>query len=75
MNVFSRVVVEETIRRHVTHIGYVTYVAFLAILAIGVSRFGPPAAMWPTLIGLFSVSGGMNSQGEGRFYLDLGQPF
>jgi hypothetical protein len=55
MNVFSRVVIEETIRRHVTHIGYVTYVAFLAILGVGVSQFGSPAAMWPTLVGLLSI--------------------
>jgi hypothetical protein len=32
-------------------------------------------AFWPTLLGLLSVSGGMNSHGERRFYLDLGQPF
>ena len=55
MNVFSRVVIEETIRRHVTHIGYVTYVAFLAIVGVGVSQFGSPAALWPTLVGLLSI--------------------
>src|SRR5688572_14704120 len=55
MNLFSRVVIEETIRRHVTHIGYVTYVAFLAIIGVGVSQFGSPAAMWPTLVGLLSI--------------------
>ena len=55
MNVFSRVVVEETIRRHLTHIGYITYVAFMAIVAVGISQFGPPGAMWPTLVGLLSI--------------------
>lgn len=55
MNLFSRVVIEETIRRHLTHIGYVTYVAFMAIVAIGVSQFGPPGAMWPTLVGLLAI--------------------
>ena len=60
MNVFSvsllsKVVIEETIRRHLTHIGYVTYVAYMAIVAVGVSQFGPPAAMWPTLVGLLSI--------------------
>lgn len=55
MNVFSRIVIQETIRRHLTHIGYVTFVAFLAIVAVGVSQFGPPGAMWPTLVGLLSI--------------------
>jgi hypothetical protein len=55
MNVFNRVVIEETIRRHVTHIGYIAYLAFLAIVAMGVSKFGPPAAAWPTLIGLLAI--------------------
>jgi ABC-type transport system involved in multi-copper enzyme maturation permease subunit len=55
MNLFSRVVIQETIRRHLTHIGYVTYVAFLGIVAVGVSQFGPPGAMWPTLVGLLSI--------------------
>ena len=51
----SGVVVEETIRRHVTHIGYVTYVAFLAIVALWVSRFDVPAAAWPSLVGLLAI--------------------
>jgi ABC-type transport system involved in multi-copper enzyme maturation permease subunit len=55
MNVFSRVVVQETIRRHLTHVGYVTFVAFLAIVAVGVSQFGPPGGMWPTLVGLLAI--------------------
>jgi ABC-type transport system involved in multi-copper enzyme maturation permease subunit len=55
MNLFSRVVVVETIRRHLTHIGYITYVAFMAIVAVGVSQFGPPGAMWPTLVGLLAI--------------------
>ena len=45
MNVFSRVVIQETIRRHVTHIGFVTYVAFMAIISVGVSQFGSPSAV------------------------------
>lgn len=55
MNLFSRVVIEETIRRHVTDLVYITYVAFMAIVAVGVSQFGPPAAMWPTLVGLLTI--------------------
>jgi ABC-type transport system involved in multi-copper enzyme maturation permease subunit len=55
MNVLSSVVIEETIRRHVTHIGYLTYVAFLAIVSVGVSQFGPPAGAWPSLVGLLAI--------------------
>ena len=55
MNVFSRVVIEETIRRHLTNVAFVAYVAFLAIVGIGVSLFGPPAAGWPTLVGLLAI--------------------
>lgn len=51
----SGVVVEETIRRHITHIGYVTYVAFLAIVGLGVSRFDSPGAAWPSLVGLLAI--------------------
>jgi ABC-type transport system involved in multi-copper enzyme maturation permease subunit len=56
----SIVVVRETIRRHVTNIGYLAYVAFLPILGLGVSRFGPPAAAWPTLVGLLAIITGCN---------------
>jgi ABC-type transport system involved in multi-copper enzyme maturation permease subunit len=55
MNLFSGVVIEETIRRHVTHIGYLTYVAFMSIVAIGVSQLGPAGAAWPSLVGLLSI--------------------
>jgi ABC-type transport system involved in multi-copper enzyme maturation permease subunit len=51
----SMVVVRETIRRHVTNVGYLTYVAFLPILALGVARFGPPGAAWPSLVGLLAI--------------------
>ncbi len=55
MNVLSRVVIEETIRRHITHVGFITYVAFLAIVGLGTSQFAPPAAMWPSLVGLLAI--------------------
>ena len=51
----SGVVVEETIRRHVTHIGFATYVALLAIVGMGVSRFDAPGAVWPTLVGWLAI--------------------
>lgn len=55
MNLFSRIVIEETIRRHITHIGFVTYVAFMAIVGLGVSQFSAPASMWPSLVGLLAI--------------------
>ncbi|HYC62331.1 MAG TPA: ABC transporter permease [Thermoanaerobaculia bacterium] len=51
----SRVVIEETIRRHVTNIAYITYVALLAIIGVGVSRFGSTGAGWPTFVALLSI--------------------
>ena len=45
-----RVVVEETIRRHVTHAGYLTYLALLAIVSLGISRFDSPGAAWPSMV-------------------------
>ena len=51
----SRVVIEETIRRHVTNIAYLTYVVLLAIIGFGVSRFGSPGAGWPTFVGWLAI--------------------
>ena len=51
----SRVVIEETIRRHVTSIAYLTYVALLAIIGVGVSRFGSPGAGWPSFVALLAI--------------------
>jgi len=63
LGVISRVVIQETVRRHLTHIGYIAYVAFLMIVAIGVSKFGPPSAAWPTLIGLLAIITGSSPIG------------
>ena len=51
----SRVVIEETVRRHVTHIAYVAYLGWLALLGFGVSRFGSPGTGWPTFVTLLAI--------------------
>ena len=51
----SLVVIEETVRRHVTTVAYWTFVGLLAIVAFGTARFNAPAAMWPTLVALLSI--------------------
>ncbi|MFP5246071.1 MAG: ABC transporter permease subunit [Thermoanaerobaculia bacterium] len=51
----SGVVIEETIRRHITNAGYLSYVALLAIVSLGASQFQKPAAAWPSLIALLAM--------------------
>lgn len=51
----NRVVVMETLRRHVTNGGYLAYVALLAIVALGSSAFDKPAAAWPSLVALLAL--------------------
>lgn len=54
----NRVVVEETLRRHVTNGGYLTMLALLAIVGLAASQFAQPAAMWPTLTALLAIVAG-----------------
>jgi hypothetical protein len=51
----SRVVIEETIRRHVTHIGYVSAVAVMAMLGLSASRFATPGAAWSGPASLLAI--------------------
>jgi ABC-2 type transport system permease protein len=51
----NAVVVQETLRRHVTNIGYITFLAFVAIIGLGASTFDRPVSMWPSLIWILSV--------------------
>ncbi len=54
----NRVVIAETVRRHVTSGAYVAFLALVAIFALGASNFEHPASMWPTLIaGLAIICG------------------
>ena len=51
----NRVVVGETLRRHVTHPAFLVYVALLAIVALGVSNFDRPGSAWPSLVALLAI--------------------
>jgi ABC-type transport system involved in multi-copper enzyme maturation permease subunit len=51
----NRVVVAETLRRHVTNGAYLAYVALLAIVAFGSSTFDKPATGWPSLVALLAL--------------------
>lgn len=54
----NRVVIAETLRRHVTNGAYLAYVALLAIVALGSSAFDKPAAAWPSLVTLLAFIAG-----------------
>ena len=54
----NRVVIEETVRRHVTSVPFLIYLALLAIVAFGVSVFNRPASVWPSLVALLSLIAG-----------------
>jgi ABC-type transport system involved in multi-copper enzyme maturation permease subunit len=51
----SRVVIAETVRRHVTNAGYLVYLALLMLLALAVAAFNRPASAWPTLVTLLAL--------------------
>jgi ABC-type transport system involved in multi-copper enzyme maturation permease subunit len=51
----SRVVIAETVRRHVTNVGYIAFLAFLVLVSLGVSVFDRPASGWPTLVTLLAL--------------------
>lgn len=51
----NRVVIGETLRRHITSPAYLVYVALLAIVALGVSKFDRPGSVWPSLVALLAI--------------------
>lgn len=51
----NRVVIAETLRRHVTNGAFLAFVALLAIVALGSSAFDKPAAAWPSLVTLLAL--------------------
>jgi ABC-type transport system involved in multi-copper enzyme maturation permease subunit len=54
----NRVVIAETVRRHVTHPGYIVFLALMVILALAVSVFDRPASGWPSLVWLLALIAG-----------------
>lgn len=51
----NRVVISETLRRHLTNPFFLAYVALIAIVAFGVSHFNRPGSMWPSMIALLAM--------------------
>jgi len=74
----NRVVIAETLRRHVTSGAYLAFLALLAIVALGSSAFDKPAAAWPTLVALLALIAGCGPIGpefsSGRLQLILVKP-
>lgn len=54
----NRVVITETVRRHVTNVGYLAFLALLIIIALAVSVFDRPASAWPSLVTLLALIAG-----------------
>lgn len=54
----SRVVIAETVRRHLTSVGYVAYTVVLALVAITGSQMGSPGNSWPPLVSLLAIVAG-----------------
>jgi ABC-type transport system involved in multi-copper enzyme maturation permease subunit len=54
----SRVVIVETVRRHVTHAGYLVFLALIICAALVTSVFNRPASGWPSLVTLLALIAG-----------------
>ena len=51
----NRVVIGETVRRHITNVFFLAFVGFLILVALAVSAFDRPASGWPGLVALLSL--------------------
>jgi len=51
----SRVVITETLRRHLSHPAYLAFLAFLVLIALGTSFFDRPGAAWPSLVAMLAL--------------------
>jgi ABC-type transport system involved in multi-copper enzyme maturation permease subunit len=54
----NRVVILETVRRHVTNAGYLVFAALVVLVALAVSVFDRPASGWPTVLTLLALIAG-----------------
>lgn len=54
----NRVVISETVRRHITNIFFLAYVALVIIVALGVSVFDRPGSAWPWMMSMLSLVAG-----------------
>ena len=54
----NRVVIEETVRRHVTNVFYLAFLGLVIIIALAVSVFDRPGSAWPSLVSLLSLIAG-----------------
>ena len=54
----SRVVIAETVRRHVTNVFFLAFMGLVVIIALAVSVFDRPGAGWPWLVSLLSLVAG-----------------
>ena len=59
----NRVVIAESVRRHVTNPGYLAFLALLVIVALAVSVFDRPASAWPSLVTLLALIAGCGAIG------------
>ena len=54
----SRVVVAETLRRHLRHPAYLAFLALVVLVALGTSFFDRPGAAWPSLVAMLALIAG-----------------
>jgi ABC-2 type transport system permease protein len=59
----NRVVIVETVRRHVTNVAYLAFVALVIMVALAVPVFDRPASGWPTLLTLLALITGCGAIG------------
>lgn len=59
----SRVVIMETVRRHITNVFFLAFVGLVIIVALAVSVFDRAGSGWPSLVSLLSLVAGCGAIG------------
>jgi ABC-type transport system involved in multi-copper enzyme maturation permease subunit len=54
----NRVVIAETVRRHLTNVFFLAFLALVIIVSVAVSTFDRPGSGWPSLVSLLSLIAG-----------------